>query len=130
MEQGAHRYHHSGSGGWRRRSGSGMNPVIDYDDIPELHVAARESSIDRAWWAVVARFLIHGLVVSSWVSRIPSVKAGLQLGDGVFGFSLFGSALGSVVGIPISGWLVERYEIGRGSCRDRGEISVVAGSFK
>jgi MFS family permease len=63
----------------------------------------------RAWWAVVARFLIHGLAVSTWVSRIPSVKASLHLGDGLFGLCLFGSAIGSVIGIPLSGWGVTRY---------------------
>jgi MFS family permease len=66
-------------------------------------------NLRRAWWAVVARFLIHGLAVSTWVSRIPSVKIGLHLGDGMFGFSLFGSAVGSVIGIPVCGYLVTRY---------------------
>jgi len=60
----------------------------------------------RAWWAVVTVFLIHGLVFSTWVSRIPSVKTGLHLGDGVFGLSLFGSAVGSMIGIPLCGWYV------------------------
>jgi MFS family permease len=66
-------------------------------------------SFRRAWWAVVARFLIHGLAVSTWVSRIPSVKAALHLGDGVFGVYLFGTAVGSVIGIPVAGWCVTRY---------------------
>ena len=74
-----------------------MTPVLKYDEV------------NRAWWAVISRFLIHGLAVSTWVSRIPSVKSGLHLGDGVFGLSLFGCAIGSVIGIPISGWLVTRY---------------------
>jgi MFS family permease len=65
--------------------------------------------IRTAWWAVVARFLIHGLVVSTWVSRIPSIKAELNLGDGVFGVSLLGAAIGSVIGIPICGYFVTRY---------------------
>lgn len=69
----------------------------------------QSSNYRRAWWAVVARFLIHGLAVSTWVSRIPSVKAALHLGDGVFGLCLFGSAAGSVIGIPVAGWCVTRY---------------------
>jgi MFS family permease len=77
------------------------------DDTGILAPAAL--SLRRAWWAVVARFLIHGLAVSTWVSRIPSVKSALHLGDGVFGFSLFGSAVGSVIGIPVCGWFVTRY---------------------
>src|SRR5580704_3241842 len=84
-----------------------MSPVLEYrDTAPEV---AASAGLARAWWAVAARFLIHGLAVSTWVSRIPSVKAGLHLGDGVFGFSLFGSAVGSVIGIPVCGWCVTRY---------------------
>jgi hypothetical protein len=37
------------------------------------------SSVRSAWWAVVARFLIHGLVVSTWVSRIPAIQTALGL---------------------------------------------------
>ncbi len=84
-----------------------MSQALEY---PEATVLAPDLvGFRRAWWAVVARFLIHGLAVSTWVSRIPSVKAVLHLGDGVFGFCLFGTAVGSVIGIPICGWCVTRY---------------------
>ena len=85
-----------------------MTPVLEYPEIVPASGMDR-AILRRAWWAVVARFLIHGLAVSTWVSRIPSVKIALHLGDGVFGFSLFGSAVGSVIGIPICGYLVTRY---------------------
>jgi len=68
-----------------------------------------EINLRRAWWTVVAIFLIHGLTVSTWISRIPAVKAHLRLGDGAFGMSLFGSAVGSVIGIPVAGWFVSRF---------------------
>lgn len=85
-----------------------MSEVLDY---PEVQTPVQDIAVNlkRAWWAVVAPFLVHGLVVSTWVSRIPSVKIALHLGDGVFGFSLFGSAIGSVIGIPLCGWYVTRY---------------------
>lgn len=83
-----------------------MTPVLE---LPRPVRAVAPGDLRRAWWAVVARFLIHGLAVSTWVSRIPSVKSGLHLGDGIFGLSLFGCAVGSIVGIPISGWFVTRY---------------------
>src|SRR4051794_19086723 len=60
------------------------------------------------WWAVVARFLIHGLVVSTWVSRIPAIKASLRLSDGVLGLALLGTAIGSLAAIPACGWLVSK----------------------
>lgn len=68
-----------------------------------------ETNLRRGWWAVVARFLVHGLAVSTWVSRIPSIKSSLHLGDGVFGLSLLGSAIGSVIGIPVCGYFVAHY---------------------
>jgi MFS family permease len=62
-----------------------------------------------AWWGVVTVFLIHGLVVSTWVSRIAAVKSALGLSDGALGIALFGSAIGSVLAIPVAGWAVSRY---------------------
>lgn len=73
------------------------------------YVGVSRDASARAWWAVMARFLIHGLVISTWVSRIPFIKAGLHLGDGLFGFTLLGMAIGSVIGIPVCGWVVTRY---------------------
>ena len=75
----------------------------------ELPFAPAVTEVKRAWWAVAARFLIHGLVISTWVSRIPSVKGALGLGDGAFGFALLGTAIGSVVSIPVCGWFVAKY---------------------
>ncbi len=71
------------------------------------HVSAMRLS--SAWWAVSARFLVHGLVVSAWVSRIPAVQAQLQLSNGALGMALLGAAIGSVSAIPACGWLVSRY---------------------
>ncbi len=63
----------------------------------------------RAFWGVMAAFLVHGLVVSTWVSRIAGMKGVLRLGDGTLGLCLLGAAIGSVTAIPISGALVTRY---------------------
>lgn len=71
--------------------------------------AARFLSPQAAWWGVVAVFLIHGLVVSTWVSRIASVKRSLHLGDARFGMTLLGSAIGSLAAIPLSGAAVARF---------------------
>jgi MFS family permease len=62
----------------------------------------------RAFWGVMACFLVHGLVVATWVSRIASVKSALHLGDGALGLALLGTAIGSVTAIPVSGALVVR----------------------
>jgi hypothetical protein len=66
-------------------------------------------SIRSAWWAVVARFLIHGLVVSTWVSRIPAIQTALGLTNARLGLCLLGTAVGSVVAVPVTGWLITRF---------------------
>ena len=81
---------------------------------PNLERVALERSSQlierrRAFWGVMACFLVHGLVVSTWVSRIASVKSALHLGDGALGLALLGTAIGSVTAIPISGALVVRH---------------------
>ena len=73
----------------------------------------------RAFWGVMAAFLVHGLVVSTWVSRIAGMKGVLRLGDGTLGLCLLGAAIGSVTAIPITGALVTRYgsrRIAIGTC--------------
>ena len=65
--------------------------------------------ISAAWWANVVLFLVHGLVVSTWVSRIPAIKAALQLSNGILGLTLLTSACGAVLFIPVAGILIVRY---------------------
>jgi MFS family permease len=66
-------------------------------------------SIRRGWWAVIARFLVHGLIVSTWVSRIPAIKESLHLNNGVLGLALLGAAVGSLAAIPVCGYMVNRF---------------------
>lgn len=69
----------------------------------------REWAPRRAFLGVMLSFLVHGLVVSTWISRIASVKSTLRLSDGAFGLTLLGTAIGSVTAIPVCGRLVTRY---------------------
>lgn len=65
--------------------------------------------VSRAWWATAGIFLIHGLIVSTWVARIPAIKAGLHLSDGVLGITLLWTAIGAVVCIPVTGFALTRF---------------------
>jgi len=62
-----------------------------------------------AWWATVVLFLMHGLIVSTWVSRIPAIQTALQISNGILGLTLLSAAVGAVTTIPITGWLITRY---------------------
>lgn len=74
-----------------------------------LERAPARTGLTAAWWAIVARFLLHGLIVSTWVSRIPAVQSALALTNAHLGLCLLGTAVGSVAAVPLTGWLVSRY---------------------
>jgi MFS family permease len=63
----------------------------------------------RAALGVMLCFLVHGLVVSTFVSRLPSIKSALRLSDGALGLALLGTAFGSIAGIAATGVLVTRF---------------------
>src|SRR4051812_21789877 len=67
------------------------------------------NKISAAWWAVISRFLLHGLIVSTWVSRIPAVQNALSLSSARLGLCLLGTAIGSVCAIPVTGWLITKF---------------------
>lgn len=94
-----------GESGGKQRSGfRGMSAAG-----AAIEPAASQASLRAAWWGVVAVFLVHGIVVATWVSRIANVKATLGLSDGALGVALFGSAIGSITAIPLCGWAASKY---------------------
>lgn len=59
--------------------------------------------------AVGLSFFLNGLVFSSWVSRIPEVRSSFELSNGRLGLVLLAIALGSVLALPTSGALINRW---------------------
>lgn len=55
-------------------------------------------------------FFISGFFFSTWASRIPSIKEKFDLNEAELGNLLLSMPVGSLVGLPISGWLVSRFE--------------------
>jgi hypothetical protein len=77
------------------------------------------ASTETGYWAPVpallhARlsvsfiFFANGFVVASWLPHIPEVKERLALGDFELGFALLAMAVGSVLALPVAGWLTGR----------------------
>lgn len=60
-------------------------------------------------FAVACFFFIAGICFASWASRIPHIKHALQLNDAALGGVLFALPVGSMVSLPISGWLVAHW---------------------
>ncbi len=59
--------------------------------------------------AVGAFFFIVGLSFASWASRIPDIKAHLQLNDAALGGVLVALPIGSMVSLLISGWIITQF---------------------
>ena len=73
----------------------------------------------KAYWATFVIFLLHGIMVGSWVPHIPLAKERLDVGPAVFGLGLLAIAAGAVSAMPLTGALINRY----GSAR----VTAVAG---
>jgi len=58
--------------------------------------------------AVSTIFFINGMVLASWVPHIPAVKAQHAISDGQLGIVLLSMAVGSVLALPLAGWLIGR----------------------
>ncbi len=54
-------------------------------------------------------FFISGACFSTWASRIPTIKSNFSYNDAELGTLLLLMPFGSLIGLPISGWLVSRY---------------------
>ena len=63
----------------------------------------------QASWATFTLFLLHGIMVGSWVPHIPLAKERLDVGPGVFGLALLAIAAGAVTAMPLTGAVINRY---------------------
>jgi MFS family permease len=55
-------------------------------------------------------FFLSGFTFSSWASRIPTIKTALDLNEAELGSVLLTMPISSLIGLPISGWLVSKLE--------------------
>jgi MFS family permease len=58
--------------------------------------------------AIFLIFLLPGIAIASWVSRLPAVRDALQIGPAQVGFLIFGMAIGSIAGLMFSSHLIAR----------------------
>jgi MFS family permease len=70
-------------------------------------VTARE--LRRARIAVFSYFFVLGAATATWSARLPAIKEALHLSDGRLGLVLFAVPAGSVLTLPISGRIVDRF---------------------
>ncbi|MFN8073926.1 MAG: MFS transporter [Kineosporiaceae bacterium] len=75
-------------------------PAVD----PQVRAAVR---------ATYVAFAGSGLAFASWASRIPQVRDHLALSPTELGLVLLAIAAGSLVALPLSGWVVHRFGAAR-----------------
>lgn len=56
-----------------------------------------------------AYFFLSGICFASWTSRIPTIKTYFNFNEAELGNLLFIMPISSLIGLPISGWLVSKY---------------------
>lgn len=60
--------------------------------------------------ALSAYFFLSGICFSTWASRIPTIKSIFNLTEGDLGNLLMIMPASAIIGIPLSGWLVAKYD--------------------
>ena len=59
--------------------------------------------------AIFVIFMLPGVAMATWVSRLPAVRDSLELRTDQVGILVFGVAAGSIVGLLLSGHIVARF---------------------
>ena len=57
-----------------------------------------------------AFFFFSGFCFSSWASRIPTIKTTFDFNEAELGTVLLFMPISSLIGLPVSGWLVSKYD--------------------
>lgn len=55
-------------------------------------------------------FFLSGVCFSSWASRIPTIKTNFNFNEAELGTLLLLMPISSLIGLPLSGWLVSRFD--------------------
>jgi MFS family permease len=68
-----------------------------------------DATLRHARKALLAVFLINGMVFASWMPQIPTIKTDLGLSPGMLGLALLGPAVGFLTGMRLAGRLTSRF---------------------
>ncbi|WP_343036697.1 MFS transporter [Flexivirga aerilata] len=79
------------------------------NDRPTRPGSPAPDAVRRASRSVMIVFALNGAAFATYASRIPDTKSLLHLSAGQLGLFLLAGALGSVLGLPMSGWITGRF---------------------
>ena len=91
-------------------------------------ITARRSRRELLAWrnAVFVIFILSGLVIASWVARIPGVRDALELGKdpSAVGLLILGMSIGAIVGLSTSSLALARFGPHKGMVGALGTASI------
>lgn len=70
---------------------------------------ADRAVLTRARWALMVQFALFGVVGTSWMSRLPSVREALGLTSGQLGALLVVGGVGTLTAVVVTGAVVARF---------------------
>jgi len=70
---------------------------------------ARPAALPLIRVSISVYFFILGFMFATWASRLPAIKEQLRLSDGELGTVLLGMPIGSMLVMPLAGWLTSRF---------------------
>jgi MFS family permease len=77
--------------------------------MTQADAPAEQTLARRAAGAVLAVFALNGFTFAAWVSRLPAVRDQLDLNPSRIGVILLVGSAGSLVALPLTGALAERF---------------------
>lgn len=72
-------------------------------------ISNKNKSVASARNANLVVFAVNGMVLASWLSRLPDVKQQMNLTTGALSILLLAVAAGSLIGLPIAGRISDRF---------------------
>lgn len=66
------------------------------------------NDMEKQRLAINLTFFINGFLFSNWAARIPRLQADFGLDNRMLGFVLLSSAIGSLIAMPFTGWMISR----------------------
>ncbi len=63
----------------------------------------------KSRWSVSAAFFINGFLLSNYIARLPHIQSKYSIDYQQLGFVLLASAIGSLLAMPFTGALIQRY---------------------
>src|SRR5215467_4376492 len=77
-----------------------MSRNADQRTSPPLYLAR---------WSTSLLFFPTGMILATWVTRLPAVQAKLMLSTGELGIALLGTAVGALAAMNLAGYLAARF---------------------